>query len=106
MTLPFVLVASIVLPLILIPTAKRLGGRSAGGVAARRIGLTQPTPATPYVPAEVEPGIKEHSRRDKAFPMLYNAVILSTALFESIPGVNHEAAISCQPYFSVREFSW
>jgi hypothetical protein len=27
MTLPFVLVASIVLPLILIPTAKRLGGR-------------------------------------------------------------------------------
>ena len=30
MTLPFVLVASIVLPLILIPTAKRLGGRSRG----------------------------------------------------------------------------
>ena len=28
MTLPFVLVASIILPLILIPTAKRLGGRS------------------------------------------------------------------------------
>ena len=28
MTLPYVLVASIVLPLILIPTAKRLGGRS------------------------------------------------------------------------------
>jgi len=27
MTLPFVLVASIVLPLILIPVAKRLGGR-------------------------------------------------------------------------------
>ena len=27
MTLPFVLVASIVMPLILIPTAKRLGGR-------------------------------------------------------------------------------
>jgi hypothetical protein len=27
MTLPFVLVASIVLPLILIPTAKRLDGR-------------------------------------------------------------------------------
>jgi len=28
MTLPYVLVASIVLPLILIPTARRLGGRS------------------------------------------------------------------------------
>jgi hypothetical protein len=27
MTLPYVLVASIVLPLVLIPTAKRLGGR-------------------------------------------------------------------------------
>ena len=34
MTLPFVLVASIVLPLILIPTAKRLGGRSEPAAAS------------------------------------------------------------------------
>jgi hypothetical protein len=34
MTLPFVLVASIILPLILIPTAKRLGGRSEAAVAS------------------------------------------------------------------------
>jgi hypothetical protein len=44
MTLPFVLVASIVLPLILIPTAKRLGGRS--------------EPAAPDVPAESNPESK------------------------------------------------
>jgi hypothetical protein len=44
MTLPFVLVASIVLPLILIPIAKRLGGRSAA--------------AAPDVPAESNPESK------------------------------------------------
>ena len=44
MTLPYVLVASIVLPLILIPTAKRLGGRSEA--------------AAPDVPAEPKPQSK------------------------------------------------
>jgi BASS family bile acid:Na+ symporter len=42
MTLPFVLVASIVLPLILIPTAKRLGRRSEP--AAATPDATAPSP--------------------------------------------------------------
>jgi BASS family bile acid:Na+ symporter len=40
MTLPFVLVASIILPLILIPTARMLGRHGAAGVAA----APRPTP--------------------------------------------------------------
>jgi len=43
MTLPFVLVASIVLPLILIPTAKRLGGRSEPAAPAAAPDATLPS---------------------------------------------------------------
>jgi len=54
MTLPFVLVASIVLPLILIPTARRLGGRRepATALPAQANAVTQPSPAVPGAPAE------------------------------------------------------
>jgi hypothetical protein len=48
MALPFVLVASIILPLILIPTAKRLGGRGASTAPQSvQANVTQPTPAAP-----------------------------------------------------------
>ena len=57
MTLPYVLVASIVLPLILIPTAKRLGGRSepAAPLPVQANVVTQPTSVAPDVPAESDP---------------------------------------------------
>ena len=54
MTLPYVLVASIVLPLILIPTARRLGGRREPAAAPpiQANAVTQRTPAAPDVPAK------------------------------------------------------